>query len=654
MPNRRPGTVSQVAAFEPLEIRRLLTNEPQMMFVGADIELPGDTGYTFRVVYRDADGINLSTLDNNDIRVTGPNDFGRTARLVGYEATPDRTIVNARYRIAAPGGTWDRTDNGSYTVAMRSRQVRDMAGYAAIAGPIGNFYVQTSPLPPSSPPPGSGAADPPEVVNVADFGAFPNDGYDDTAAIQAAINSLPLYYGVPNGQAPNGGIVQFPMGTFQVSSPISVPSGIWLQGQGTSTVLQSSDTNKNSSVIRLVSPFSHGYNVNAAIQQLGIHSLGATAIVADSSIRGDLVDLRIRDLRISAGGKGIDLRNVRTYHSTFEHIYIFNPGGTAFTIGDVNGVSANNLIRHLRVFGTPLPGFEVEKGMVMIGGDYLVQNLAVEGSGLSIVPVYLTGSGHVQVPWIEWEPGWNKDNVSVRIENARQVLIDRLYHVDKYRMVQLINAKDVRVGYMSIDGFTQVLSECVMVDSGSKLRISTVNAIRDSGFLDHSRIKVEGVYNRHDEKFITNNFPDAANNFVKQTDLSRATFGTTWNTTTDYIIQMGDQFGAVQGSWRVENGRIRVDVTSNPNQRPVNLFVRAVVPPQHVGKRGVAWMRVDGRADLRAWTPNWQKGYNVRALNGLTSAVTPVTMTASDGYWIQLGAARGTYFLSKFAFSVHE
>src|SRR2546426_2175962 len=32
------------------------------------------------------------------------------------------------YRIAAPGGTWDASDNGTYTVSQNANQVKDVAG----------------------------------------------------------------------------------------------------------------------------------------------------------------------------------------------------------------------------------------------------------------------------------------------------------------------------------------------------------------------------------------------------------------------------------------------------------------------------------------------------------------------------------------------
>src|SRR5688572_17757102 len=55
------------------------------------------------------------------------------------------------------------------------------------------------------------------VVNVADFGAKPNDGADDKAAIQAAINA-----------AKPGDSVVFNAGTYNLKSQVQLKGGITL------------------------------------------------------------------------------------------------------------------------------------------------------------------------------------------------------------------------------------------------------------------------------------------------------------------------------------------------------------------------------------------------------------------------------------------
>lgn len=63
-----------------------------------------------------------------------------------------------------------------------------------------------------------------DTVSVKDFGAVGDGVADDTAAIQAAIDSQ---------EAANGGILVFPVGTYRVSSTLTInASNVLLQGEG--------------------------------------------------------------------------------------------------------------------------------------------------------------------------------------------------------------------------------------------------------------------------------------------------------------------------------------------------------------------------------------------------------------------------------------
>ncbi len=66
-------------------------------------------------------------------------------------------------------------------------------------------------------------------VNVTDFGATGNGTTDDTAAIVAAIAAA-----APSS-ARTGNTVYFPAGTYLVSSTLTVPVGLILQGAGWDT-----------------------------------------------------------------------------------------------------------------------------------------------------------------------------------------------------------------------------------------------------------------------------------------------------------------------------------------------------------------------------------------------------------------------------------
>jgi hypothetical protein len=100
----------------------------------------GTTTSTFDVSYFDLDGIDAASLGIGDIRVTGPNGFSQLVAFVGLKASGP-VAKTATYRIAAPGGTWDSADNGTYAIAVNGSQVSDTAGNSVPGGSLGSFAV---------------------------------------------------------------------------------------------------------------------------------------------------------------------------------------------------------------------------------------------------------------------------------------------------------------------------------------------------------------------------------------------------------------------------------------------------------------------------------------------------------------------------------
>ena len=102
----------------------------------------GASPYQFTIRYNDGGKINSATLDKKDVIVKGPNGFASAVTLIGTSSSKKHKVFNATYAVAAPGGSWDRGDNGGYTITLRSKQVRDMAGNAAAPGVLGQFSVK--------------------------------------------------------------------------------------------------------------------------------------------------------------------------------------------------------------------------------------------------------------------------------------------------------------------------------------------------------------------------------------------------------------------------------------------------------------------------------------------------------------------------------
>jgi hypothetical protein len=109
-----------------------------------DVTEFGAAVYTITVVYADNLALDVSSLDEGDLRVTGPGGFDQPATFAGVTPSGDGTPRTATYHVTPPGGTWDDADRGAYTVALVADQVRDTLGNAAAAGTLGTFKVGDS------------------------------------------------------------------------------------------------------------------------------------------------------------------------------------------------------------------------------------------------------------------------------------------------------------------------------------------------------------------------------------------------------------------------------------------------------------------------------------------------------------------------------
>ncbi len=106
------------------------------------------TSATFVVTYTDPDdNVLFSTIDGNDIRVTGPNNFNQLASVVSVTPSSSASSLAATYQISAPGGQWTSANAGTYTAAMQSNQVSDTHNNYVAAGTLGTFAVSAPATP---------------------------------------------------------------------------------------------------------------------------------------------------------------------------------------------------------------------------------------------------------------------------------------------------------------------------------------------------------------------------------------------------------------------------------------------------------------------------------------------------------------------------
>lgn len=114
---------------------------PLAEFQAADLTQTGQSVASFSVTYSDDVAIAASTLDGNDLLVTGPNGYSRPATLASVNTTGDGTPRVATYTVTAPGAVWLPADNGLYTVWMQTNEVGNTRGAFVPAGQLGQLHV---------------------------------------------------------------------------------------------------------------------------------------------------------------------------------------------------------------------------------------------------------------------------------------------------------------------------------------------------------------------------------------------------------------------------------------------------------------------------------------------------------------------------------
>jgi hypothetical protein len=120
-------------------------------YIPADAGLYPDVGsfslnatkYDFVVQYKDAVGIDVTSLGAGDVVVTNrAGTYTGNATFVGATTGP---TVYATYRIVPPGGDWDAADKGDFVIALKANEVLNTGGKAVVAQDISGFSVDVTP-----------------------------------------------------------------------------------------------------------------------------------------------------------------------------------------------------------------------------------------------------------------------------------------------------------------------------------------------------------------------------------------------------------------------------------------------------------------------------------------------------------------------------
>lgn len=227
----------------------------------------------------------------------------------------------------------------------------------------------------------------PRMKAQADYVA---DGTADNIEIQAAIDVLPA----------GGGKVVLSEGTFTIADTITMPSGIWLQGQGSQTIVKNSSNAAN-----------HVFESETLNEQIAV---GA----------GD-TDIRLSDMTIDANGDGITdgvhtIQFTGTKRLTVENLRLINGGEWALAIARCQNVYVNNIRAESAATGT-LDGVHLNgtsdaivDGVQGNTGDDLV---AVTSNGVDISNIIVRNvrgtSGFANVMKVEVDTGDTGRNIVV-------------------------------------------------------------------------------------------------------------------------------------------------------------------------------------------------------------------------------------------------
>ncbi|HEY9768041.1 MAG TPA: malectin domain-containing carbohydrate-binding protein, partial [Coleofasciculaceae cyanobacterium] len=99
------------------------------------------TTANFSVTFADNIGIDVATIDANDVTITAPNGSTVPVSLVGINTNGNGTPRTATYSIAAPGGTWDVADVGDYSITINAAAVSGTSGNTTTAKTIGKLAL---------------------------------------------------------------------------------------------------------------------------------------------------------------------------------------------------------------------------------------------------------------------------------------------------------------------------------------------------------------------------------------------------------------------------------------------------------------------------------------------------------------------------------
>jgi len=122
------------------------TDAPTAVLAAVDEAQMGATAHFLDVTFADATGVDVPSIANGDLVITGPGDVTVTPTFYDVDDYANPSTCTATFWFIPPGGAWDDLDNGTYTIALEAGAVRDLLYNAADAPQtLGTFDVFIAP-----------------------------------------------------------------------------------------------------------------------------------------------------------------------------------------------------------------------------------------------------------------------------------------------------------------------------------------------------------------------------------------------------------------------------------------------------------------------------------------------------------------------------
>ncbi len=210
------------------------TIAPTAVLSAANVTSSSSTGETFTVAYDDNIGIDATTFDSLDVRVSGPNNFSQAAAYVSSVNGSGNTRI-ATYQIAGPATGWTSASAGTYTVMAQANQVADTSANFLAAGTLGTFDVDVDTNTPTA------ALTASDVTSSSASGnTFTVTFTDDVSIKDSTLDSLDVRVSGPNNfdqpatlVGALGGTAAARIATYKVAGPVG---GWTTAANGTYTV----------------------------------------------------------------------------------------------------------------------------------------------------------------------------------------------------------------------------------------------------------------------------------------------------------------------------------------------------------------------------------------------------------------------------------